>query len=80
MHNIQFLIFSDWTLQLAISSLYNQIQSSGFKYNLKSSKFQTCMSSAWGSPKLQIYHPLLNNISTWSKHLRLNMSTTELLI
>lgn len=31
-------------------------------------------------PKLQIYHPLLSNIFSWNRHLRLKMPTIELLI
>lgn len=42
--NILFLTYSAQTSRLAISSLYNFIQSCGFKYHSQASKFQKCTS------------------------------------
>lgn len=74
MHKTWFLIYSAQVLQLTISSLHNLIQPHGFQYPLYASKFQMRISKLDSSHKLQTYHPLHNNISTCSSHLR-SMST-----
>lgn len=64
----------------SLPSLPHLVQPHGFKYRLCQSKFQGHILNPRGAPEFQIYHPLLNHISSWSWHLRLNMPAAELSI
>lgn len=64
----------------SLPSLPHLVQPHGFKYHLCQSKFQGHILNPRGAPEFQIYHPLLNHISSWSWHLRLNMPAAELSI